>query len=270
MSLPWETNNDNNQHSENEYTPEADNLDNIFGESSGENQGEEGTQEESPENIFEDSSSDGVEDHSDELAEEPHDDAPAEDPLEDIEDEMLAAPRGKKGVGTPQFSERDVYQIVNLVTVFEAMSDNQKSWVDNLFSFSASGNNDIKRAIRIVAMDNKEIDSKTLPVEVLGTVYRVTTSNDTSRAIEAILDSISAVESLSVDDRGTLVSLTRKIAKKHPDANGKSVPVRITRNSPSTEIVSAMRDIMERCVGIGDSIDMVSSSVEALSAAREQ
>lgn len=262
MAMPWENNNDN------QSWGNDDNQDNT--PSWGDNQDNDNS-EESLEDLFGDDSSDDEDEVTSEVTTDESSDNSSDEgekdnephTLDDVEDELATVPT-KRSQATPQFSERDVYQIVNLTTVLGVLDETQSSWMDIIFG-TASNSDDIKRAIRIVAMDSSEIDDKIKPVEALQSLYQVSQETDPSKIIDNLLASIKTVDDLSTGDKGSLVSLMRKMAKNHADENdGKTVPVRVTRNSSSAEIVDAMKKLIEENPAVSESLSSLSQFIDVI------
>ena len=266
MTMPWD-NNDNwdNNHddSQDNNHNEGQSLENIFGDSDSDNgphdkgDHENAEPEESPE---EESDISGVTEEDSEDNETLS--------LDDVEDELASVP-SKRSQATPQFSERDVYQIVNLTTILGVLNEAQESWIDFIFGIHANSHSDnIKRAVRIVSMDSSEIEDKIKPVEALQSLYKVSQESDPSKIIDNLLASIKTVDDLSTSDKGSLVSLMRKISKNHADDNGgKAIPVRSTRNSSSAEIVDSMKKLVEGNPAVSESFDSLSQCVEIIKSA---
>lgn len=256
MTMPWE-NNDNDQ----SWEDNDNNHDNHDDTYSWENNQDQEDNTESLEDLFGDDSSDDSDNHdSNGDNDEKENDSQT---LDDVEEELATVPT-KRSQATPQFSERDVYQIVNLNTVLGVLDETQASWMDIIFG-TASNTDNIKRSIRIVAMESSEIDDKIKPVEALQSLYYVSQETDPSKIINNILDSIKTVDDLSTSDKGSLVSLMRKMAKNHADANGgKTVPIRVTRNSSSAEIVDAMRNLIEENPAVSESLSSLSQFIDVI------
>ena len=269
MTMPWDNNDnwndnqdnqDNNQDDWNNNEGDDKNLEDIFGDS----------QTETSENEHNESSHNGedtTEGHNESNQSDKEDnDKREESSLDNVEEELVSIPT-KKSQATPQFSERDVYQIVNLTTILGVLNETQESWIDSIFGGHAS-NDHIKRAIRIVSMDSTEIEDKIKPVETLQSLYEVSQENDPSKIIDNLLSSIKTVDELSTGEKGSMVSIMRKISKNHADDNdGKAVPVRVTRNSSSAEIVDAMKKLLEENPAVSESFDSLSQSIDIIKTA---
>ena len=271
MTMPWdnqdnnwnnsEENQDNNQDNNwdsNEEHGDKD-LEDIFGDSHSESDDSQDYQTHEEENNT-------IEDNDDSTHNEENNVEKETTSLDDVEEELASVPT-KRSQATPQFSERDVYQIVNLTTILGVLNENQESWVDSIFG-GHSSNDHIKRAIRIVSMDSTEIEDKIKPVEALQSLYEVSQENDPSKIIDNLLSSIKTVDDLSTADKGNLVSLMRKMSKNHADDNdGKVVPVRVSRNSSSAEIVDAMKKLMEENPAVSESLDSLSQCIDVIKTA---
>lgn len=266
MTMPWDNNdnwNNNEEHQDNNQDNNWNNsdehddkgLEDIFGDSHSESDDSQGHQiHEEENNTVENNDST----HNEEEGIEKETTS-----LEDVEEELASVPT-KRSQATPQFSERDVYQIVNLTTILGVLNENQESWVDSIFG-GHSSNDHIKRAIRIVSMDSTEIEDKIKPVEALQSLYEVSQEKDPSKIIDNLLASIKTVDDLSTADKGNLVSLMRKISKNHADDNdGKVVPVRVSRNSSSAEIVDAMKRLIEENPAVSESLDSLSQCIDVI------
>lgn len=266
MTMPWDNNDNWNDNEENQDNNQDNNWNNN-----------EGHDDKDLEDIFGDSHSESNESDNPHFNEEENhtvendDSAHSEErdsdkettSLENVEEELASVPT-KRSQATPQFSERDVYQIVNLTTILGALNKNQESWVDSIFG-GHSSNDHIKRAIRIVSMDSTEIEDKIKPVEALQSLYEVSQENDPSKIIDNLLASIKTVDDLSTTDKKNLVSLMRKISKNHADDNdGKVVPVRVSRNSSSAEIVDAMKKLIEENPAVSESLDSLSQCIDVI------
>ena len=274
MTMPWDNNDNWDNNEENQDNNQDSNQDNNWN-----NNEEHGDKD--LEDIFGDSHSDSnesdnphfneeenrtVEHDNDSTHSEEGDAEKEKTSLENVEEELASVPT-KRSQATPQFSERDVYQIVNLTTILGALNENQESWVDSIFG-GHSSNDHIKRAIRIVSMDSTEIEDKIKPVEALQSLYEVSQENDPSKIIDNLLASIKTVDDLSTTDKKNLVSLMRKISKNHADDNdGKVVPVRVSRNSSSAEIVDAMKKLIEENPAVSESLDSLSQCIDVIRAA---
>lgn len=271
MTMPWdnqdnnwnnsEENQDNNQDNNwdsNEEHGDKD-LEDIFGDSHSESDDSQDYQIQNKENNT-------IENNDDSTHNEENNVEKETTSLDDVEEELASVPT-KRSQATPQFSERDVYQIVNLTTILGVLNKNQESWVDSIFG-GHSSNDHIKRAIRIVSMDSTEIEDKIKPVEALQSLYEVSQENDPSKIIDNLLASIKTVDDLSTADKGNLVSLMRKISKNHANDNdGKVVPVRVSRNSSSAEIVDAMKKLMEENPAVSESLDSLSQCIDVIKTA---
>lgn len=186
--------------------------------------------------------------------------------LEEVEKEISESPV-KRSQTTPQFSERDVYRIVNLNSVLGVLDKEQSSWVDSIFG-TAQNSDDIKRSVRIVSMDSDEIDDKIKPVEALQSLYKVHQETDASKIIDNLLASIKIIDDLSTNDQANLVSLMRKMAKNHAEDNdGKVVSIRVTRKSSSAEIVDAMKKLLEENPAVSSSISSLSQCIDVIKSA---
>ena len=268
MTMPWENNNNSNSWS----SEEEKELEALFAQEEQENQ------EEQPENTLEDNSeNDGLKqafssqedenstgnNNQDDVAGLDQDE-PAS--LDEVEKEITES-SVKRSQTTPQFSERDVYRIVNLTSVLGVLDKTQSTWVDTIFGISHNAD-DIKRAVRIVSMDSDEVEDKIKPVEALQSLYEVHQETDTSKIIENLLASIKIIDDLSTNDQSSLVSLMRKMAKTHAEDNdGKVVPVRVTRNSSSAEIVDAMKRLVEENPAVSESIGLLSQCIDVIKTA---
>lgn len=267
MTMPWDDNDNWNDNEENQDNNQENNwnnseehddkdLENIFGDSHSESDDSQDYQIHEEENHT-------VEHNNDPTHSEERDAEKEKTSLENVEEELASVPT-KRSQATPQFSERDVYQIVNLTTILGALNKNQESWVDSIFG-GHSSNDHIKRAIRIVSMDSTEIEDKIKPVEALQSLYEVSQENDPSKIIDNLLASIKTVDDLSTTDKKNLVSLMRKISKNHADDNdGKVVPVRVSRNSSSAEIVDAMKKLIEENPAVSESLDSLSQCIDVI------
>jgi len=270
MTMPWDNNDNWNDNEENQDNNQENNwnnseehddkdLENIFGDSHSESDDSQDYQIHEEENHT-------VEHNNDSTHSEERNADKEKTSLENVEEELASVPT-KRSQATPQFSERDVYQIVNLTTILGALNKNQESWVDSIFG-GHSSNDHIKRAIRIVSMDSTEIEDKIKPVEALQSLYEVSQENDPSKIIDNLLASIKTVDDLSTTDKKNLVSLMRKISKNHADDNdGKVVPVRVSRNSSSAEIVDAMKKLIEENPAVSESLDSLSQCIDVIRAA---
>lgn len=266
MTMPWDNNdnwNNNEEHQDNNQDNNWNNsdehddkgLEDIFGDSHSESDDSQGHQIHEEEN--------NTVENNDSTHSEEKDIEKETTSLEDVEEELASVPT-KRSQATPQFSERDVYQIVNLTTILGVLNENQESWVDSIFG-GHSSNDHIKRAIRIVSMDSTEIEDKIKPVEALQSLYEVSQEKDPSKIIDNLLASIKTVDDLSTADKGNLVSLMRKISKNHADDNdGKVVPVRVSRNSSSAEIVDAMKRLIEENPAVSESLDSLSQCIDVI------
>lgn len=267
MTMPWDNNDNWNDNEENQDNNQDNNwnnseehddkdLENIFGDSHSESDDSQDYQIHEEENHT-------VEHNNDSTHSEERNADKEKTSLENVEEELASVPT-KRSQATPQFSERDVYQIVNLTTILGALNKNQESWVDSIFG-GHSSNDHIKRAIRIVSMDSTEIEDKIKPVEALQSLYEVSQENDPSKIIDNLLASIKTVDDLSTTDKKNLVSLMRKISKNHADDNdGKVVPVRVSRNSSSAEIVDAMKKLIEENPAVSESLDSLSQCIDVI------
>lgn len=265
--MPWDNNDNWNDNEENQDNNQENNwnnseehddkdLENIFGDSHSESDDSQDYQIHEEENHT-------VEHNDDSTHSEERNADKEKTSLENVEEELASVPT-KRSQATPQFSERDVYQIVNLTTILGALNENQESWVDSIFG-GHSSNDHIKRAIRIVSMDSTEIEDKIKPVEALQSLYEVSQENDPSKIIDNLLASIKTVDDLSTTDKKNLVSLMRKISKNHADDNdGKVVPVRVSRNSSSAEIVDAMKKLIEENPAVSESLDSLSQCIDVI------
>lgn len=263
MTMPWENNDNQSWDDNNQNNDSGESLENLFGDDTSDHEGEK-----------DDSNSDFDNGSSVDEKQSEHSESSSQEAsnhheghtLEDVEEELASVPT-KRSQSTPQFSERDVYQIVNLTTIIGVLDETQSSWMDIVFG-TASNSDDIKRAIRIVAMDSAEMDDKIKPVEALQSLYEVSQETDPSKIIDNLLASIRTVDDLSTSDKGSLVSLMRKMSKNHADENdGKAVPVRVTRNSSSAEIVDAMKKLLEENPAISESLSSLSQFVDVIKAA---
>lgn len=269
MTMPWENNNNqswdnSNQDSDNSWDENQNNdsgesLENLFGDGTSDHEdGENSTGAYSADERSGDA-------HQSEDSEASDESVKSQDEghtLDDVEEELANVP--KRSQSTPQFSEKDVYQIVNLTTIIGVLDETQSSWMDIVFGTS-SNSDDIKRAIRIVSMDSAEINDKIKPVEALQSLYEVSQETDPSKIIDNLLASIKTVDDLSTNDKGSLVSLMRRMAKNHADDNdGKVVQVRVSRNSSSADIVDAMKKLLEENPAVSESLSSLAQFIDVI------
>lgn len=262
MTMPWENQDNNNESWDNNNEPWDNNNNDPWNNNEGDNN--EGSSY-GDDNSHQDDSIEEIFSSHENNEEESAQDDEQQPTLDDVEDELKNVP--KRSQGTPQFSERDVYQIVNLNTVLNVLDEEQRSWVDTIFGAGGSGSNDIKRAIRIVSMDSTEIGDKIKPVEALRSLRDVTEETDPTKIIDNLLSGIRIVEDLSTADKAALISLLRKIAKNHPSEDGKTMNIRVTRNSSGAEIIDAMRNLMKSYPAVKGSIESLTQCVEIIETA---
>lgn len=223
-----------------------DNLSSFFGEDSDnaeENYGDTGegdTSGESPDYSVEDT----------EVTDE-------ENLMDNIDDYLVNAPRN--ATTEPVYSEKDVYQIINTISILSVMTQEQKKWVEQLLSI---GGDDVRMAMRITSLE--DLDVHINQVNALQDIIAVSEIDDATKAVTKILGAIQTVGDLGEDDRDKMVTLVRKIIRD----NDVAVPAKINKRSSDAELVDSIRDIIDTHQVVRNDIESMVQCLDMISSAR--
>ena len=147
------------------------------------------------------------------------------------------------------FSEKEMYQVVNVTKLLEECSEDLVSLVQTVFGFNAKST-DLKKAINIVTMDKQDFEAKTSAVTGLRSIYDASHPGEDQDPFEVAIRTISRVSSMEEEDRGNMITLARKISKETTNADR----VTARKNQAAADIVSELRKSMTGEHSIADKV----------------
>lgn len=177
--------------------------------------------------------------------------------MDNIDDYLINAPRN--ATTEPVYSEKDVYQIINTVSILSVMTQEQKKWVEQLLSI---GGDDVRMAMRITSLE--DLDVHINQVNALQDIIAVSEIDDATKAVTKILGAIQTVGDLGEDDRDKMVTLVRKIIRD----NDIAVPAKINKRSSDAELVDSIRDIIDTHQVVRNDIESMVQCLDMISSAR--
>lgn len=207
----------------------------------------ENNSENTSENISEnDSENDSKEDKSDDDSSDNEESNKDNSQLEEKTYEIPYEEPSNSNV-SPEFSEKDVVQIMNLAGLFSQFTDQQKEFICSIFGISHSVT-EVRRPINIVRKDKEERQEAISGIRCLNAIYKLTEGSDENK-IKATLDATAMVSEL---DEQQIKDMLKVFSQCVRDVNGPRV--RSTRKSSSFDIVNEIFTKLTECDGLADSL----------------
>lgn len=255
-------NQNNQENSWDNNTPDTndnDILDDIFdeGNSSEDNSSEEHPQvEESsiPETEEKDTDS-VVEDTGTEDTDVDEDEDEDEGNFSDsIHGKFIKTPANAKSA--PTFSEKQIYKIINLVTVFTASNESENNNAGTLFGIRGT---DIRKAINLAESETSDINDRVAVVKTLEQIRQSSTGEGIDDPMDFAIALFGRIEGLTDEQKSTMIS----IVKSYQESTG-AKRVRINRNSATAEIIKEIKDAMTGENNIADLVRETGVFVESI------
>lgn len=177
---------------------------------------------------------------------------------EDIINSFEAVPASAKS--TLAFSERQVYRIINLVTVMDYCDEEDTQIISTVFG--VRGKN-VRKAMSLVETEGMEIENRIVSVSVLKKILQSATGEGIGDPIDFAIELFSQVSSMDDKQLTAMISLV----KSFQDASNEK-KVRINRSTPPAEIIKEIKaaleveDVALAAAATGDVIDLVSEALK--------
>ena len=253
-------NQNNQENSWDNNTPDTndnDILDDIFDEG---NSSEDNSSEEQPQ-VEESSIPEAEEKDTDSVVE----DTGAEDTdVDEDEDEgnfsdsihgkFIKTPANAKSA--PTFSEKQIYKIINLVTVFTASNESENNNAGTLFGIRGT---DIRKAINLAESETSDINDRVAVVKTLEQIRQSSTGEGIDDPMDFAIALFGRIEGLTDKQKSTMIS----IVKSYQESTG-AKRVRINRNSATAEIIKEIKDAMTGENNIADLVRETGVFVESI------
>lgn len=179
---------------------------------------------------------------------------PGEDFSGEIDGKFIKAPTSAKNTAT--FSEKQIYKIINLMTVFETANEEETNLVGTLFSVRGSN---VRKAMTLAETEPSEINETIIMVTALEQVRKASTGEDIDDPMDFAIALFGRIDALTDSQKSTMISLV----KSYQDQTG-AKRVRINRNSATAEVIKEIKDAMTGEGSIADLVKETGAIVESI------
>ena len=182
------------------------------------------------------SNSDSVEELEEDEVEKP------EEEDSSIEDSLVHVP---KNIGnSKEFSEKDIYKVVNLVKMFNSMGEEEISVVNGIFNF-AFNTGLVKKAINISSLSDEELHDKISPIKIIVLLKKTAdsvSSGDSQESFAMIMNCMTRVEEMDEESKDKMLRFFRNNVLKDAKVNRNKLKAKKT--SGVTEIVNEIIELI--------------------------
>lgn len=171
-----------------------------------------------------------------------------------IHGKFIKTPANAKSA--PTFSEKQIYKIINLVTVFTASNESENNNAGTLFGIRGT---DIRKAINLAETETSEINDRVAVVNTLEQIRQASTGEGIDDPMDFAIALFGRIEGLTDEQKSTMIS----IVKSYQESTG-AKRVRINRNSATAEIIKEIKDAMIGESNIADLVRDTGAFVESI------
>lgn len=173
---------------------------------------------------------------------------------DNIHGKFIKTPANAKSA--PTFSEKQIYKIINLVTVFTASNESENNSAGTLFGIRGT---DIRKAINLSETETSEINDRVAVVTTLEQIRQSSTGEGIDDPMDFAIALFGRIEGLTDEQKSTMIS----IVKSYQESTG-AKRVRINRNSATAEIIKEIKDAMTGENNIADLVRETGVFVESI------
>lgn len=154
------------------------------------------------------------------------------------EEQLFDIPRN---AGTDKvFSEKEIFQVVNLLSLFGQLNENQSNLVNTLFGLQASMNI-VRKAIKIVEADKKERDNILATVNALASLRKLSMGDyGDDNPIRAALKASNMVSDMDDDTRAGMIKFMTMIIA---DTSTSKKRMKSNKSASASAVVDEVIDV---------------------------
>lgn len=156
---------------------------------------------------------------------------------ESLKDEFFNAP--SNATQEPKFSEKDMYKVINLITLLSHCDDDSIKWVEDILKIN--GNDNAKRAVNIIKMDKGDFEEQADTIKVMKSILKISQDGAANGdAFKTVIDLMNTVDKMSDNQRDGLIKLNKKFIKD----SGAKIRVTSKKTSNSSEIAQDLHKVL--------------------------
>lgn len=181
-----------------------------------------------------------VQDSSEEgVVEEVQEDEKQETPkisYEALKDEFYNAP--SNATQEPKFGEKDVYKVINLITLLSHCDENSIRWIEDILK--VGGNDNARLSMNIIKMDKNDFEEQADTIKVMKSVLKISQDGaDSGDTFKTVIDLMNSIDKMTDSQKDGLIKLNKKFIKD----SGSKIRVTSRKTSNSSEIAQDLHKV---------------------------
>lgn len=174
-----------------------------------------------------------------------------------IKEKLINAP--SNATQEPRFGEKDMYKVINLVTLLSECDDDVIKWIEDIIRIG--GNDNVRRSMNIIKMDKNEFEEHTDTIKVMKSILKISQDGAANGdAFKTVIDLMNTVDNMTDNQRDGLLKLNRKLIR----SSGAKIRISSKKTSNSSEIAQDLHKVLTEDDVIPQYVESLDSIIDAI------
>lgn len=176
---------------------------------------------------------------------------------DDLKDKLVNPP--SNATQEPKFGEKDMYRVINLVTLLSQCDDDVIKWVEDILRIG--GNDNVRRSMNIIKMDRNDFEEQVDTIKVMKSILKISQDGAANGdAFKTVIDLMNTVDNMTDNQRDGLLKLNRKLIR----SSGAKIRITSKKTSNSSEIAQDLHKVLTEDDVIPQYVESLDSIIDAI------
>ena len=176
---------------------------------------------------------------------------------ESLKDSLINPP--SNATQEPKFGEKDIYRVINLVTLLSQCDEDVIKWVEDILRIG--GNDNVRRSMNIIKMDKNDFEEQVDTIKVMKSILKISQDGAANGdAFKTVIDLMNTVDNMTDNQRDGLLKLNRKLIR----SSGAKIRITSKKTSNSSEIAQDLHKVLTEDDVIPQYVESLDSIIDAI------